>query len=81
MSALIIDVSCFHVYLLPTYYTERLYNNCGLWLQGSPKDVDLLHNSLEWRVAASRAHTHEEAASEGTKKAKTEGKTSPAVPL
>lgn len=48
---------------------------------GSPKDVDLLHNSLEWRVAASHAHTHEEAASEGTKRAKTEGKTSPAVPL
>ncbi|XP_068232274.1 LOW QUALITY PROTEIN: ran-binding protein 3-like, partial [Palaemon carinicauda] len=39
---------------------------------GSPKDVDLLYNSLEWRVAASRSQTHEEGDSDNTKKAKKE---------
>ncbi|XP_063869389.1 ran-binding protein 3-like isoform X3 [Scylla paramamosain] len=48
---------------------------------GSPKDADLLHNSLEWRVAALRAHTQEETTAESTKKAKTDDNTSPAVPL
>ncbi|KAK7074337.1 Ran-binding protein 3, partial [Halocaridina rubra] len=38
---------------------------------GSPKDVDLLYNSLEWRVAASRSQTHEDGeGSDNTKKAK-----------
>lgn len=39
---------------------------------GSPKDVDLLYNSLEWRVAASRSQTHEDGDSDNTKKAKKE---------
>lgn len=37
---------------------------------GSPKDVDLLYNSLEWRVATSRSHTHDDGNTESSKKAK-----------
>lgn len=37
---------------------------------GSPKDVDLLYNSLEWRVAASRSQTNDEAQTDSTKKPK-----------
>lgn len=39
---------------------------------GSPKDVDLLYNSLEWRVAASRSQTNEEAQADSVKKPKKE---------
>ncbi|XP_045123384.1 ran-binding protein 3-like isoform X2 [Portunus trituberculatus] len=48
---------------------------------GSPKDADLLHNSLEWRVAALRAHTQEETTADSTKKAKTDDNKSPSLPL
>ncbi|XP_042231047.1 ran-binding protein 3-like isoform X4 [Homarus americanus] len=37
---------------------------------GSPKDVDLLYNSLEWRVASSRSHTHDEGNTASAKKPK-----------
>lgn len=40
--------------------------------QGSPKDVDLLYTSLEWRVAASRSQTNEEAQADSVKKPKKE---------
>ncbi|XP_047499057.1 serine-rich adhesin for platelets-like isoform X1 [Penaeus chinensis] len=39
---------------------------------GSPKDVDLLYTSLEWRVAASRSQTNEEAQADSVKKPKKE---------
>ena len=37
-----------------------MYSFISLFNQGSPKDVALLHNSLEYRVAAARSQSLEE---------------------
>jgi len=36
-------------------------------VQGSPKDIDLLYNSLEWRVATSRSHIQDDIDTKKTK--------------
>ncbi|XP_071548016.1 uncharacterized protein [Panulirus ornatus] len=46
---------------------------------GSPKDVDLLYNSLEWRVATSRSQAHDDGDGDGAKKPKVDEKEAAAV--